>query len=124
LLKSDIGGGKTTFVKGLAKGLGSTDQVGSPTYTINRVYKCANGLELQHFDFYRLQDAGIVAHELAEFIGEPNTIIAIEWGDIVTNTLPQERIEITIERLATSEEARHISINSPQAFSYLIKDTK
>lgn len=124
MLKSDLGGGKTTFVKGLAKGLGSTDHVGSPTYTINRVYKCANGLELQHFDFYRLHDAGIVAHELREVINEPDIVVAIEWGDIVSGSLPENRIDVTIKRRANAEEDRVISFGYPPAYEYLFKGNK
>jgi len=52
-LVSDLGGGKTTFVRGLARGLGSADVVSSPTFTVSKVYK-ADKLELHHFDFYRL----------------------------------------------------------------------
>jgi len=82
------------------------------------MYTCANGLVLQHFDFYRLHDAGIVAHELAEVITEPNTVIAIEWGDIVTDTLPQNRVEIAIERSAEGEEMRNLIITYPPEYEY------
>ncbi len=122
LLKSDLGGGKTTFVKGLALGLGSQDHVGSPTYTINRVYMCANGLTLQHFDFYRLNEAGIVANELSEVIDEPNTVTAIEWGDIVEAGLSARRVSITLERQASGEDTRIIRCTYPKEFSYLFKD--
>ena len=121
LLKSDLGGGKTTFVKGLAKGLGSSDQVGSPTYTINRVYACAQGRELQHFDFYRLNEAGIVENELAEVINEPKTITAIEWGDIVEDGLPPKRVTITLERQASGEEARLVTFSYPEELEYIFK---
>jgi tRNA threonylcarbamoyladenosine biosynthesis protein TsaE len=70
-LISDLGGGKTTFVRGLACGMGSTDHVASPTFTISREY-VAGELALFHFDFYRLSDPGVVAIELAEFIHELN----------------------------------------------------
>src|ERR1700738_2881383 len=58
--KSDIGGGKTTFVKGLAVGMGVTDVVQSPTFTISQIHQAKRGLELHHFDFYRLNDAGVM----------------------------------------------------------------
>jgi tRNA threonylcarbamoyladenosine biosynthesis protein TsaE len=124
ILSSDLGGGKTTFVKGLASGLGCIDQVGSPTYTINRVYSCAHNIELQHFDFYRLHDAGIVAHELSEIIHETGTVIAIEWGDIVTDILPSDRVELTIERKAEHEESRHITVTYTDLFAYLFEDSE
>lgn len=124
LLKSDLGGGKTTFVKGLAKGLGSSDHVGSPTYTINRLYACANGIELQHFDFYRLNEAGIVANELAEVINDPHTVTAIEWGDIVETGLPEKCIRITIERQAGAEDDRCITFGYTEDYTYLFKGLK
>src|SRR3989344_5721785 len=68
-LVSDLGGGKTTFVRGLAKGMGSRDHVSSPTFTICNTYKVKSksshaAQELWHFDFYRLHEAGLIEHEL------------------------------------------------------------
>ncbi len=57
-LVSDVGGGKTTFTKGLARGLLVEEVVQSPTFTISRLYHARDGLELHHFDFYRLPEAG------------------------------------------------------------------
>ena len=65
LLSSDIGGGKTALVRGIARGLGSTDHVSSPTFTISKIYKSPK-LTLYHFDFYRLQEPGIINYELVE----------------------------------------------------------
>jgi tRNA threonylcarbamoyladenosine biosynthesis protein TsaE len=122
LLVSDLGGGKTTFVKGLAHGLGSTDHVGSPTFTINRTYNCANGRTLQHFDFYRLNDAGIVANELAEYIDDRQVVVAIEWGDIVSNSLPTKLVRIRLDRLASNEDMRTISFSYPSELRYLFEE--
>src|SRR5690606_23307454 len=63
-LVSDLGGGKTTFTRGLVGGLKSTDTVASPTFTISREYT-GGRLHVYHFDFYRLGEAGIVGDELA-----------------------------------------------------------
>ena len=60
----DVGAGKTTLIKGIAKGLGSKDEVQSPSFTINRVYKAKDKIDIYHYDFYRLHDAGIIQHEL------------------------------------------------------------
>ncbi len=65
-LVGDVGAGKTTFVKGLAKGLTVEDDVQSPSFTISRVYDARDGIQLAHYDFYRLYDAGIMANEIAE----------------------------------------------------------
>lgn len=114
---SDIGGGKTTFVKGLARGLDIHDTVQSPTFTISRVYNARDDLELHHFDFYRLNEAGIVADELAESLHQPNVIVAVEWGEIVHDVLPAERITIHLTNLGENE--RRITITTPNGLDYL-----
>ncbi len=107
-LTSDLGGGKTTFVKGLAKGMGVTDVVQSPTFMLSQLHKAARGLELHHFDFYRLSEAGIMSAELAESLHQPNAVVAIEWGEIVHDVLPAART--TIRLSVPTEETRVISI--------------
>lgn len=117
-LISDLGGGKTTFVRGLARGAGSTDRVASPTFTISRVYK-ADDLEIHHFDFYRLGEAGLIAEELAEVISDPHVITVVEWADIVQDVLPQERLTITIEK--TPADGRRLTFQAPASLQYLMK---
>jgi tRNA threonylcarbamoyladenosine biosynthesis protein TsaE len=124
VLTSDLGGGKTTFVKGLAKGLGSLDIATSPTFTINRTYACRDNLVLEHFDFYRLNDPGIVAHELSEVIDQKDTIIAIEWGDIVGDVLPTQRIEIAINRRKDDENKRELIATYPAEYGYVFEESK
>jgi len=114
---SDIGGGKTTFVKGLARGLDITDTVQSPTFTISRVYSARDDLELHHFDFYRLNEAGIVADELAESLHQPNVIVAVEWGEIVHDVLPPERITVRLTNIGDTE--RKITITTPNGLEYI-----
>jgi tRNA threonylcarbamoyladenosine biosynthesis protein TsaE len=116
-LKSDLGGGKTTFVRGLARGFGSHDHVSSPTFTISLEYK-AGTRTLYHFDFYRLREAGIVAAELAEVVGVKDTVVVVEWGDIVANVLPDNRMSITIA--ASSEHKRELTFDYPNSLQYLI----
>lgn len=122
MLLSDLGGGKTTLVKGLAKGLGSNDHVVSPTFTISRVYKCRDHLSLHHFDFYRLQNAGVVAHELAEVVDDSHIIVAIEWGDIVKSSLPSRRVEIEIKTIDSYNNKRKIVITLPAGYEYLLRE--
>lgn len=124
LLVSDLGGGKTTFTQGLAKGLGATEHVGSPTYMISRVYKCHDGIYLNHLDFYRLQEGGVVAHELSEAINDPKAVVAIEWGDIVSDALPERAVTIILSRIADSDHRRQISVAYPAESSYLMDDIK
>lgn len=79
-LVSDLGGGKTVFVKGLAKGLGYSGAIISPTFTVSRIYSIKKSLELHHFDFYRLPKKDVVAYELAETAGNPSIITIVEWA--------------------------------------------
>jgi tRNA threonylcarbamoyladenosine biosynthesis protein TsaE len=96
-LAGDVGAGKTTFVKGLAKGLDIDEDVQSPSFTISRVYDGRDDLQLAHYDFYRLADAGIMADELKETLQDPQTITVIEWAGIVEGVLPKERLTIKFE---------------------------
>ena len=95
-LSSDLGGGKTTFVKGLAKGMGVETVVQSPTFVLSIIHKADRGLELHHFDFYRLSEAGIMGAELGESLAQNNAVVAVEWGDIVHNVLPERRMSVRI----------------------------
>ena len=120
-LASDLGGGKTTFTRGLVRGAGSSDKVGSPTFTLSREYK-APAFTIAHFDFYRLGEAGILGDELDEVIGDPHYVTVVEWGDIVRDVLPQRRL--TIRLALTGENTRHISISYPSELVYLIEGLK
>jgi tRNA threonylcarbamoyladenosine biosynthesis protein TsaE len=117
VLASDLGGGKTTFVRGLAAGMGSSDHVSSPTFTISREYNGKN-LTLYHFDFYRLHEPGIVAAELTEFLHDPLAVVAIEWGDIVEEVLPAKRLTIHFER--TGDTTRTFKIEYHEDLAYLL----
>lgn len=108
-LVGDVGAGKTTFVKGLAAGLGVEDNVQSPSFTISQVYDGERNLRLAHYDFYRLQDAGIMANELEEAINQADTIVAIEWADTVKSVLPEKRITLNLS--AISENSRTVNID-------------
>lgn len=118
-LVSDVGGGKTTFVKSLAKGFGSTDNVASPSFTISREYR-AGDKTMYHFDFYRLNDPGIVANELAEVVGDEQGVVVVEWADIVEDVLPAEHLTIRIK--STGDTEREFEISYPEALAYLIPE--
>lgn len=112
-LISDLGGGKTVIVKGLAKGLGYDGPVTSPTFTISRVYNLPSDKQLHHFDFYRLAAGDIVDQELAEVMGDPNVITAIEWAEHSGDALPADRITVSIKRV--DETTRGIEITGPES---------
>lgn len=79
-LSGDLGGGKTALVKEIAKGLGITQTVTSPTFNIHRSYEATNGKTLEHFDLYRLSDDEIVLNELVDSLNNPNAIVCVEWA--------------------------------------------
>lgn len=104
-LEGDLGAGKTTFTKGLAKGLGIQRMVNSPTFTILKQY--SGRLELNHFDVYRLENSD-------EDIGfdeffSSEAVSVVEWATFIEEYLPAERLEITITR--QSDQERKITLH-------------
>lgn len=117
-LVADLGGGKTTFVRGLARGIGSSNHISSPSFTISNEYHGKN-LELIHFDFYRLVEAGAVENALVEFLGKPAVVIVIEWADIVGRVLPAERLSIDFS--VKAEDLRELTLTYPSSLQYLVE---
>ncbi|MEG0366433.1 MAG: tRNA (adenosine(37)-N6)-threonylcarbamoyltransferase complex ATPase subunit type 1 TsaE [Coprobacillus sp.] len=93
-LQGDLGAGKTTFTKGIGKGLGVKKIINSPTFTIVKVYQ--GRMPLYHFDAYRLegQDEELGFEEMFE----DNGVSVIEWPQYIENILPKERLEIEIKK--------------------------
>lgn len=95
-LHGDLGAGKTTFVKGLAKGLGIVSQVQSPTFTYSRVHK--GKMNLYHFDFYRLEKRDReLEEEVKEALEHENSVVAIEWPESMKQVLPKNHIDVFFE---------------------------
>lgn len=105
-LVGDVGTGKTTFVKGLASGLGVADDVQSPSFTISRLYDARDGLKLSHYDFYRLPDAGIMSYEIAEMVADKAVVTVVEWAESVASVLPDDRIQIEFFYGANEDDRR------------------
>jgi len=110
-LVGDLGVGKTVFTKGLAAGLGITEPVSSPTFTIVQVYE-EGRLPFYHFDVYRIGDI----EEMEEigyddyFFG--NGICLIEWAELIEEILPDNVISITIEKdLTQGFDYRKITVD-------------
>ncbi|RZT12991.1 MULTISPECIES: tRNA (adenosine(37)-N6)-threonylcarbamoyltransferase complex ATPase subunit type 1 TsaE [Fictibacillus] len=98
-LAGDLGAGKTTFTKGLAKGLGITRTVNSPTFTIIKEY---NGrLPLYHMDVYRLEDSDEDLGFEEYFSGEG--VCVVEWAVFIEDYLPKERLELVISHIGDDE---------------------
>ena len=109
-LTGDLGVGKTVFTQGVAAGLGITEPVNSPTFTIIQEYEDGR-LPFYHFDVYRIGDL----EEMEEigyddyFFGQG--ICLIEWAELIGEILPEKRIEVTIEKdLEKGFEYRKITI--------------
>ena len=104
--RGDLGAGKTAFTRGLARGLGCTDLVTSPTYTIVNEY--LNGrLPLFHFDMYRLASSDDLWDIGWEDYLDRNGVCAVEWSENVADAL-EDAILITIHK--TGETSRRIVI--------------
>lgn len=115
-LTGDLGVGKTIFTQGVAVGLGITEPVNSPTFTIIQIYE-GGRLPFYHFDVYRIGDI----EEMEEigyddyFFG--NGICLIEWANLIEEILPAGLIKVTIEKdLAKGFEYRRITIEGPEEF--------
>ena len=114
-LIGDVGAGKTTFTRGLAAGLGVSEPVTSPSFTISKRYpfsltqkRCKkyndhdaspDFAELIHYDFYRLDDPGIMREDLAESLAAPNSVVVIEWGGDVASLLPDDHLRLEFRLL-------------------------
>jgi tRNA threonylcarbamoyladenosine biosynthesis protein TsaE len=120
-LISDLGGGKTTFMRGLARGAKSEDVVASPTFTVSKVYVTPE-FEIHHFDFYRLQDPGLIAHELEDLVGDPSFVVAVEWAQDVQHILPENRLTLRLEPHSDTE--RKVIFDCASTLDYLIENLK
>ncbi len=115
-LIGDVGAGKTTFTRGLATGLKIAEPVTSPSFTISKRYAFLRDNqtgELIHYDFYRLDDPGLMSDELAEALFQPNHVIVVEWGNDVAELLPDTkyRLQFTLQ----TDGSRKIIMNEPAA---------
>ena len=104
----DLGAGKTTFVRGLAKGLNITDVVQSPTFNIMKVY-FKGDRPLIHIDAYRLADINPDIG-LDEYIGYESGITVIEWPEFIKDLIPSNAMLITIQHMG--DDNRKLVIDS------------
>lgn len=118
-LKGDLGSGKTALVKCLAGQLGSKDHVSSPSFTIENIYRCPK-FDIHHFDFYRLDEAGLAGHELQEVLHQPDKLIIIEWAGLVDNILDMSRLTIGFSLKDNRSEARQLTLTAPAESEYLL----
>jgi tRNA threonylcarbamoyladenosine biosynthesis protein TsaE len=118
VLTGDLGAGKTTLVQGIGRGLGVEDHVASPTFTLVREY--TGRLDIAHVDVYRLERVQDVLELALDELGGPERVLLIEWGDVVSDLLPGDRlrVELTMER--SDAETRRI-LMTPQGRSWAVR---
>ena len=107
-LFGNLGGGKTNFTQGLAKGLGIKRRIISPTFIILRQYKLKKG-NFYHIDLYRTESLNdLINLGIDEIISDKNNIVVVEWAEKMKELLPKKRISISFKFL--EENKREIKI--------------
>jgi tRNA threonylcarbamoyladenosine biosynthesis protein TsaE len=110
VLTGELGAGKTTLVKGVARGLGIEEAVVSPTFTLIKEY--AGRLDVAHVDIYRLERVQDVVDLGLDELGTGEDLLLVEWGDVIEELLPPDRlrVELTGENATGRSDARSILI--------------
>ncbi len=113
LLAGDLGAGKTAFAQGFGAGLGVTEPITSPTFTLAQQYR--GRLMMHHLDVYRLDQLGEVAElGLSELLDDEGVVL-IEWGDAILPVLPNEYLEVRLGFAAGADapdDERRIELRS------------
>ena len=110
LFTGGLGAGKTAFCEGIARGLGCTDEVSSPTFAIVNQYKGKGGRRIHHFDFYRIKKLEEVYDMGYEDYFYSGALCFIEWPELVEELLPGNTIKVTIEEVENGE--REVTLES------------
>lgn len=106
--RGGLGMGKTAFTRGLARGLGYTGRVTSPTFTIVNEYR--GNIPLFHFDMYRLDSADALFDIGWEDYLDRGGVCAVEWSENVADAMPEGTVYVTVERAPGGENARTITV--------------
>src|SRR3990167_11083809 len=110
-LRGDLGAGKTTFTQALARELGITDIIQSPTYVLMKKYeikKASPFTTLIHIDAYRLEDPKeFSALKPEQFLQDPKTLVVVEWPEKVAGALPPADLTINFTSQDAGEEERY-----------------
>ena len=113
VLTGELGAGKTTLVRGIASGLGATEHVASPTFTLVREYVTGR-IPIAHVDVFRLDRVQDVVDLALEELENGACVLIVEWGDAVGDLLPDDRlrVELTSEDPSGGSDARRIAITA------------
>lgn len=96
-LIGDLGAGKTVFTQGVAKGLGISEPVNSPTFTIMQIYE-EGRMPFYHFDVYRIGDVEEMDEIGYEDCFYGQGLCLIEWADLIEEILPEQYLQVTIDK--------------------------
>ncbi|HHW45477.1 MAG TPA: tRNA (adenosine(37)-N6)-threonylcarbamoyltransferase complex ATPase subunit type 1 TsaE [Clostridiales bacterium] len=106
-LEGDLGAGKTCFVKGLAKGLGYTGEVSSPTFALVNEYR-GGRIPLYHFDMYRVSSwDDLYSTGFFDYL-EADGALAVEWSENIAAALPEDTVYVTFEKI--DDTVRRITV--------------
>lgn len=109
-LHGNLGCGKTVFTRGLARGLGIVEPVSSPTFTIVQEYRLKEKF-FYHLDLYRIDNVDAAfAFGIDEFLGQENSIAAVEWPERVTEILDDSVVRVYFEHLEKDQRTIRIAL--------------
>jgi tRNA threonylcarbamoyladenosine biosynthesis protein TsaE len=119
-LIGDLGAGKTCLTRGIARGLGISEPVTSPTFILVAEYATPRGFPLYHADCYRLENASAEAQDigLGELMGD-NGLCVIEWADRIAALLPADHLLVTLTATGTDDRQLLFHATGPRAVELL-----
>jgi tRNA threonylcarbamoyladenosine biosynthesis protein TsaE len=110
VLAGDMGAGKTAFAQGFGRALGVTEPITSPTFTVVHTYDTGR-IVMHHADLYRLDRRSEVEDLGLDEMIDGRGVLLVEWGDVVADSFG-DHLEVLLERVDDSDEARRITIRS------------
>jgi tRNA threonylcarbamoyladenosine biosynthesis protein TsaE len=116
LLEGPLGAGKTTFTQGVARGLGVSERVTSPTFTVVRQHRCAgrNGITtLHHADIYRVESLGEVVDLALGELAEESAVVVVEWGDLASSLFGTDVLSVVLT--THGDESRTIDVTGARS---------
>lgn len=119
-LNGDLGAGKTSLTKAIAKGLGIDEHITSPTFTIVNEYE--GRLKLYHFDVYRLESPEEMYDLGYEEYFYSDGVSVVEWAEIIYSVLPEEKLELYIHRGESDEERTVKLVSYGKKYEKLVEE--